>query len=73
MKRKGENWHKEPGCFTQPFFNISLSNVVIDELHLLLRVTDRLEKGIVMEALNLDQVSEMYNSFIITKVEYAAW
>ena len=57
MKRiKDDNWHKQSGCFAQPLFNIPLSHVVIDDLHLLLRVTDRLEKGIVMEVLDMDQV-----------------
>lgn len=57
MKRKlGPNWHKSPGCEHQPLFNISLQNIVIDELHLMLRITDRLEQGIVLEVLDWDEV-----------------
>lgn len=41
MKRKfGPHWIKDPGCQNQPLFNIPPDNVVLDELHLMLRVTD---------------------------------
>lgn len=35
----------------------AMRHIVIDELHLLLRITDRLEYGIIMEVLELDQVN----------------
>ena len=41
----GPHWIKDPGCQNQPLFNIPPDNVVFDELHLMLRVTDRLEQG----------------------------
>ena len=54
-----QDWHKQPGCHSQPFFNIPLENVMLDELHLLLRVTDRFEEGIIMEMLKWDKVNNM--------------
>ncbi len=49
----GARWHKNPGCEHQPLFKIALEDIIIDELHLMLRVTDRLEKGIIFEVINL--------------------
>lgn len=57
MKRQlGPNWPKDPGCEHQPLFKIPLKDIVIDELHLMLRVTDRLEKGIIFEVIDWDEV-----------------
>lgn len=59
MKRKlGPNWAKDPGCQSQPLFNIPLSDVRLDELHLMLRVTDQLEKGLILEVIDWDQVND---------------
>ncbi|XP_078347604.1 uncharacterized protein LOC144632757 [Oculina patagonica] len=56
MKRKfGPNWTRAPGCQNQPLFNIPLEDIVLDELHLMLRVTDRLEKGLILEVIDWDQ------------------
>lgn len=49
-------WSTQPGCHSQPFFNIPLENVILDELHLMLRITDRLEEGIILEILKWDKV-----------------
>ena len=51
------DWHKQPGCHTQPFFNLPLENVVVDELHLMLRVTDRLEEGLILDIIKWDEVN----------------
>ena len=57
MKRRIDNsWAEQPGCKGQPLFNVPLENVLIDELHLLLRVTDRLEHGIILKVIGWDQV-----------------
>ena len=57
MKRTIDNtWASQPGCKGQPLFNVPLENVLIDELHLLLRITDRLEHGIILEVILWDQV-----------------
>ena len=50
------NWHKDPGCKHQPLFKIPLDYVIFDELHLMLRVTDRLEEGLIYEMLDWDEV-----------------
>lgn len=57
MRRMIDNtWASQPGCKGQPLFNVPLENVLIDELHLLLRITDRLEHGIILEVIEWDQV-----------------
>ena len=55
-RKLSKDWHKEPGCHTSPFFSIPLENVVIDELHLMLGVTDQLEEGIITDVLQWDEV-----------------
>ena len=65
MKRKlGPEWHKQPGCQHQPFFNIPLENIVIDELHLMLRVMDRLQTGLILEVIDWDEVKDFFLSVI---------
>lgn len=55
MKRAlGPDWYKQPGCQHQPLFKIPLDNIIIDELHLMLRVMDRLETGLILEVLDWD-------------------
>ena len=67
MKRKfGPNWTRDPGCQNQSLFNIHLEDTVLDELHLMLRVTDRLEKGLILEVIDWDQESDyIYNIYLI--------
>ena len=58
MKRRlGPQWHKQPGCKNLPMFDIPLDKVLFDELHLLLRIMDRLEYGLIMNALEKDEVN----------------
>ncbi|KXJ10506.1 hypothetical protein AC249_AIPGENE18777 [Exaiptasia diaphana] len=45
---------KEYSCEHLLLLNISIENIVIDELHLMLRVTDKLTKNLVEEALSRD-------------------
>jgi len=49
-------WKRDPGCQAQPLFEIPLERVVIDELHMFLRITDILERGIIYEVINWDEV-----------------
>ncbi|KAJ7351778.1 hypothetical protein OS493_035503 [Desmophyllum pertusum] len=57
----GPNWHKDPGCQHHPLFNIPPKDIVIDELHLMLRVTDRLEHGLILEIIDWDEGQFMVN------------
>ena len=59
MRRKLlDHWHLDPGCIRMPLFSIPLDHVVIDELHLMLRITDRfIEKGLIMSAVYFDEVN----------------
>ena len=50
-------WSSQPGCHSQPFFEIAPGNIVLDELHLMLRITDRLEQGIIFDVLQWDEVN----------------
>ena len=48
-----------------PLFSIPLDHIVVDELHLLLRITDRLEKGLIMAAISNDEVNDSINFSIL--------
>ena len=63
----GQNWHKDPGCKAQPLFDIPLDHVIVDELHMFLRVTDILEKGVILEVINWDEVKHCLMIYIIYK------
>ena len=52
-------WSRQPGCHSSPMFKIPLRNVVLDELHLMLRITDRLEEGLIFDILKWDTVSNI--------------
>ncbi|KAK2550530.1 hypothetical protein P5673_028729 [Acropora cervicornis] len=45
---------KRHSCEHQPLLNIPLENVILDELHLMLRITDRLTGNLVKDALEWD-------------------
>ena len=58
MKRNlSQHWHKDPGCKFQPLLNIELDYVLVGELHCLLRVTDRLQEGVINACVWWDTVS----------------
>ena len=58
MARKlDSSWSKQPGCHADPFFKVPLDNVILDELHLMLRITDRLEEGLIFDIMKWDSVS----------------
>ena len=42
-------------CDKKPLLNIELNHVVVDELHLMLRITGILTENIITECLNWDQ------------------
>ncbi|XP_068707879.1 uncharacterized protein [Montipora foliosa] len=54
-----DDWHKQPGCHSQPFLKLPLENIVVDELHLMLRVTDRLEEGLILDIMKWDEVENL--------------
>ena len=59
MKRTlGPDWSS--GSQDQPLFKIPLENIIIDELHLVLRVTDRLEEGLILEVIDRDELHCMF-------------
>ena len=55
-------WKKDPGCREQPLFTIPIDHVIVDELHLLLRITDRLQAGLIYQVLDWDEVSLIHRS-----------
>ena len=57
-----DTWSRPPGCHSLPFFNILIENLVLDELHLMRRITDRLEEGLILDILKWDSVSKKYYS-----------
>lgn len=46
------------GCINEPLINIPLTNVIPDELHLLLRITDKLLQNVIDEVLERDAVED---------------
>jgi len=51
------NWKKQPGCKDDRLLeNVCLEKYIVDELHLLLRVTDRLEEGLFHTIIDQDEV-----------------
>lgn len=45
---------KDKGCRHSPLLNFEPSDIVLDELHLLLRITDRLTKNLLAECQEMD-------------------
>ena len=61
MKRTlGPDWQKSAGSQDQPLFKFPLENIIIDELHLVLRVTHRLEEGLILEVIDRDELHCMF-------------
>lgn len=54
------DWHKQPGCHSQPFFKVSLGNIGFDELHLMLRVMDTLEEGLLRDIMKWDEENKSH-------------
>lgn len=52
---------KSYGCKHEPLININLTKVIPDELHLLLRITDRLLENIIDEVVHRDESQEFLN------------
>lgn len=51
-----DDWQTQAGCRHEPLFKIPLNRCILDELHLMLRVTDRLEHGLIYDAVDWDEV-----------------
>ncbi|KAK3082818.1 hypothetical protein FSP39_006271 [Pinctada imbricata] len=58
MKRMSQSKSKF-GCVRPPLLDIDLDHVVIDELHLMMRITDVLLRNLIEDAVNLDQESNL--------------
>ena len=56
MRKVDSTWSKQPGCHSEPLFSIPVENVILDELQLMLRITDRLEEGLIYDAIKWDKV-----------------
>jgi len=46
------------GCINEPLLNTALTNVIADELHLLLQITDKLLQNVIDEVLESDAVED---------------
>ena len=51
--------HERLGCVNQPLLDIELDKVVVDELHLLLRISDKLISALVLRMAQLDHQSRV--------------
>jgi len=65
-----DDWHKQPRCHSQPFFRLPLENITVDELQLILRVTDRLEKGFIMDIMKRDKGNNWYFNKLLICLNY---
>ena len=54
VKRYAANGKKEFCCINPPLLNIPLDHIVLDELHLLLRITDILMTNLIEDAMERD-------------------
>ena len=54
-----DTWPNQPGCHSPLLFSIAVENVVLDELHLMSRITDRKEEGLIHDILEWDQVNNI--------------
>ena len=50
------------GCINPPLLEIELDHVIVDELHLLLRITDRLISALVLRMAQLDHASRVHHT-----------
>ena len=50
------------GCIDLPLLEIELDHVVVDELHILLRITDKLISALVFRMANLDHVNRVHGT-----------
>ena len=50
------------GCINPPLLEVELDHVIVDELHLLLRITDRLISALVMRMAQLDHCSRVHQA-----------
>ena len=54
--------HDRLGCIHPPLFDVTLDHVVIDELHLWLRITDRLFNCLILRMAQLDHKKRTHHS-----------
>ena len=58
----------EPGCLNQRLINIYIEHVIPDELHLLLRVTDRMIENLINGAVAYDDVSNIIEGAMLKRL-----
>ena len=49
------------GCINPPLFEIEPDHIVVDELHLLLRISDRLISALIMRMVQLDHAEHVHH------------
>lgn len=50
------------GCLNSPLLNLPLDDIIVDELHLLLRVPDKLIDNLIVRAEEVDHTTQSYGS-----------
>lgn len=53
--------------YPPPLLNIDLDHVVVDELHLMMRIVDVLLKNLIENAINLDQRENIWTKFKVKR------
>ena len=66
--KRSSSCHVHLGCIRPPLFNIELGNIVLDELHLLLRIGDVLIRNLIFHADSCDQRSRAHRGAETTHI-----
>ena len=67
--RRSNSCHIYLGCIRPPLFNIKLKDIVLDELHLLLHITDVLIRNLILFADSSDHRSKAHRGVVTSHVK----
>ena len=66
--RRSDSCHVHLGCIRHPLFDIQLENIVLDELHLLLRIGDVLIWNLILHADSCDHQSRAHREVVTSHI-----
>ena len=66
--RRSTSCHMHLGCIRPPLFEIELENIVLDELHLLLRIGDVLIRNLILYADSCDHRNKAHRGVVTHRI-----
>ena len=66
---QSDSCHVHLGCISPPLFNIELEDIILDELHLLLHITDVLIQNLILFADSSDHRSKAHCGVVTSHVK----